>query len=285
MTTPYRPTSPSAVYARHPFRLPMPYGILDRSDLGFWPGTPAIPEGGQTLSLQPFGTPAEGFQAAPSALPPVALTDRDWQIALYLSDLFQLPNPAPGGARNVTTFWQNVGRIIALLDTCGISRTAIEPIYLNLALDPSQVRLAIARIVVATCPASTLANRMRAFWGPSEGVNAPTAVALDIQMAPPIVFAPPGPPAPSEPEPEKKKGIPAWGYALGGVGILVLLGGGIFLATRKRRPRRVRRNPCTCPNPSLFGEPMVSPSVDRNVLSTSHAHTWGEPYEPFENTD
>jgi len=270
MSTPYRPTSPAAVYARIPFRFPMPYGILPRGELGFWPGTPAI-EGGDLPSLRP--------SIAPGAIPAMSLTDRDWQIAAYLADLFQLPNPAPNGVRSPQRFWTNVQTMLGIFDSCGVASSAVQAVYMNTALDAANVRLALARLIVNRCPTSRTATRMRAFWGPGEGVN--VAVGLGVQTD--LIQFPTGglqvpPPPPPEPE---KKGFPAWGYALGGVGALVLIGGGIYFATRKRK----RRNPCMCPNPSgdFFGSPMVSPSVDRNVLSTSHSHLWGEPYTPFQN--
>ena len=78
----------------------------------------------------------------------------------------------------------------------------------------------------------------------------PGTQSIDVDEAPtPTVAIEPRPPA------ANGKGVP-WGWILGGVSLVALLGGGIYLATRKKKnPRPARReNPCACGNPS---EPYV----------------------------
>lgn len=166
----------------------------------------------------------------------LALTDRDWEIAELLSDLFQLGTVG----RDVARYTANATTILGRLDAQGVTLDTFRRIYNAPTLNAHEVRLALGYAIVAANPATTLARRVLAFWG-----------ATNIEGLPPLTQSgpdlPPGDGLAIDTSTvdmgggvvpwDKPKKTPVWPFVAGGVGLLVV-GGAIFLATRKKRRRR-----------------------------------------------
>jgi len=173
------------------------------------------------------------------ALRPAApeLTDRDWEIAELLSDLFQLGTVG----RDLARYEANATTILQRLAAQGVTLATFQGIYNAPSLNAHEVRLAIGYAIVAANPTTTLARRVLAFWGVESMEQLPPLTQSGTQMPPTggglqfdtstidmgggaVTW-------------DKKEKTNAWPYVAAGVGVLVV-GGAIFLATRKKKRKR-----------------------------------------------
>jgi len=166
------------------------------------------------------------------------LTERDWQIAQLMSQLFNLGDIN----HDFSAYSRIVPVILQRLATCGITLPAFNQIYNQTGWTPNEVRLAFAYAIVTLCPGTALAQRVLGFWGAESVESLPALRAPDAPLSTAtstFQFEPPPDSGGGAVPWDKPKKTPVWPFVAGGVGILVV-GGAIFLATRKKKKRRRR---------------------------------------------
>jgi hypothetical protein len=186
-------------------------------------------------------------QLAEAGAPPTAggrITDRDWRVARRLADLLNAPDPwpsYPAGAGNASTFWQITSAVLSILNACGVTETEFREAYgenASLGSGPEffsadHAADNIARLMWDHCVSADfgeLRGAIQTFYG-----GAPPVQFRGSVPTPTITT---GIPTSTATTATTETGIPIWGLVAGGVGLVTVVAGGIYLATRKKRRRR-----------------------------------------------
>ena len=234
---------------------PPPPSNVPAAMAGFVPGTGSFEAGAPPAGTAALPAPYDwdGTGAVP---------DPVYQLALGLGHVLAMQVPAQSASVDVAGFLAGVyAGLVAGTEAhpgegCGLSDAAVVQAVRQAAPSgPAAIVFALQELVRGTRCESLIKNPIPMQVAPP--ASSPTATPVSV---------------PSVPVVPEEKGFP-WGWVLGGVGLVVVLGVGIYFATR--RPKR--SNPCG----SRCSNPRSPPRRRRNsdVIDTEGYEVFEPPFE------